>query len=101
MVTRDSPWDDKHRARAEALLLKEDTTCGGCGLDLVETMRPGGLYDVDNETVCEGCRAKESVQRVDRHNHQNDKVPLGRFEHEDGRIYTVRLTGREEPKDGR
>lgn len=47
-------------------------------------------YDVDTETVCYSCRAKQLVEREDRKKFEKEQVGLGQPKHDEGRIYTVR-----------
>jgi hypothetical protein len=90
VVTRESEWDDTARARAEALLLVEDTSCNKCGGDLNRSLQRGPVYDVDTDTVCYSCAALELVEREEGTRHENDKPFPGRQMYMDGRIYTVR-----------
>lgn len=91
MVAREAEWDDEQRELALALTFLEDTSCSGCGNDLRVSLQRGHSWDVDNETRCWACAAKEIVQRDDHEAHKDDKPVRGRAMYLDGRFYTVSL----------
>lgn len=91
MVSREVEWDDEQRELALALTFLEDVSCSGCGNDLRISLEGGHSWDVDNETRCHACAAKDTVERDDHEAHKNDKAMKGRPGYFDGRFYTVSL----------
>jgi hypothetical protein len=71
VITRESPWDDKSRARALALTEYEDSICRcGCGLpaDMAHTKQPFKVHEV----VCYATRAVEHLKARHREEHKGD-----------------------------
>jgi len=90
VIVAEPEWDETARARAEALVYLDDTTCGNCGGDLHRTLTPDQVYDVATDIVCYSCRALELVRRDEHKRHSDDVEFNGRPMYLDGRIYTVR-----------
>lgn len=77
VVTRESPWDDKTRARALALTEYEDSICPcGCGLPR-ETAWKKQAFKVDH-FVCYAGQAIEVLKDMHREEHKDDAWFRGR-----------------------
>lgn len=82
VITRESPWDDKSRARALKLTEYEESLCHcGCGLPREIGHKKQGFKV--HEVVCYAGKAVETVKRLHREQHKDDTAWF------DGRQYVA------------
>lgn len=82
VVTRESPWDDKSRARALALTEHEDSLCRcGCGLPADISHKKQDF--LVHELVCYADKSIRALRRVHEKEHKDDPSFF------DGRMYVA------------
>ncbi len=88
VVTRDPEWVEPQRDLMVALAQLEQRTCRGCQSDLAKSLDVGAAahgVNVDDESVCYVCSAKESHERQLHETHKDDPAFF------DGRIIYAHL----------